>query len=123
MELKYKRIIAGVIDFGIACYAGVFVVQIVSLGKVPVSLFTVILYLVSTFSFLIFKDLLFKNASVGKKIFNISIVKNNGTKLKVTDVIKRNITIVFLVPIEVCLLMTDNVRLGEKWSQTSIHSA
>lgn len=119
MPIILKRILAGIIDFYIICFAATFVVAIVTLGELNVSIVTVIVYLLSVFVFMVFKDKVFRNASIGKKIFRIRVFENNKNSLTIMSCIKRNVTLV-LIPIEIIFLSTTNQRLGDMWAKTTV---
>ncbi len=120
MKNKLKRLLAGFIDFYISCLFGTVVFDIVTLGKNKYTFISVSIYTISTLAFLLLKDAIFKNASIGKRIFKLEIAKKDKTKLTIIDVIKRNIPIVILLPAEVLLLIINNRRIGDIWAKTSI---
>ena len=120
MKNKLKRLLAGFIDFYISCLFGTVIFDIVTLGENKYTVVSVSIYTISTLAFLLLKDSVFKNASIGKRIFKLEIVKKDKTKLTIMDVIKRNVPIVILWPIEVILVIVDNRRIGDSWAKTSI---
>lgn len=63
---------------------------------------------------------MFKNTSIGKQIFKLKVAKTDGTNLMIVDVIKRNIPIIILLPVEALLLIINNRRIGDIWAKTSI---
>ncbi len=68
-----------------------------------------------------FKDFLFRNASIGKKIMKthvISIVDNNKNLRK--QLIIRNLFGVFLLPIEGILVLSGQRRLGDSYTNTAV---
>lgn len=71
-------------------------------------------------SFLL-KDVLFRNASIGKKTFNVSIVSQfNGEKPNIWRIILRNITLV-IWPVEVYLVLyKQKTRLGDRLAKTKV---
>ncbi len=71
-------------------------------------------------SFLL-KDVLFRNASIGKKTFNLSIVSQfNGEKPNIWRIILRNITLV-IWPVEVYLVLyKQKTRLGDRLAKTKV---
>jgi uncharacterized RDD family membrane protein YckC len=80
MTDNFKRAIAAFVDFYIILAISSLLVAIVTLGKLTLTTFTTILYLVSCLVLVVSKDFVFKNASVGKRIFNLRVVKEVGTK-------------------------------------------
>lgn len=119
MPIILRRILAGIIDFYIACAVGVTVVAIITLGELPMTVFTATVYLFSTFAYMVLRDKFFKNASIGKKILRIHVVENNKELLTLLGCIKRNITLI-LVPVEVILLPTTRKRLGDLLAKTEV---
>lgn len=71
----------------------------------------------------LFKDLIFKNASIGKKLFGLHVVDENGRQARYGNLVLRNITLLMLLPIE-CLLVFFNkgVRLGDIIAKTRVTS-
>ena len=117
---KTKRIFASIIDFYIICFLSSCVVGVCTLGELNITPFSLTMYLLSYLLFLVFRDLAFKNASIGKRIFKLKVIKTDGTDLMIGDIIKRNIPIVILVPVEVFLIAVDNRRLGDIWAKTTV---
>ena len=72
---------AGVIDFYIACAVGVTIVAVITLGEMPVTVFTVTVYVLGAFAYIVFRDKFFHNASIGKKILRIHVVENKKEAL------------------------------------------
>ena len=120
MNIKIKRILAAIVDFYVICFLSSVVIFVFTLGRFNVTMFSIMLYLILSFAFLIIKDISFKNASLGKQIFKLKIIKNNGTKLSAVDVIKRNIPLIILMPIEVLMIMANNKRVGDIWAETIV---
>ena len=69
---------------------------------------------------MLIKDCVFKNASIGKRIFMLQVVKTDGTDLTVADLIKRNVPNVIVHPVELFLLVFDDSRLGDRWAGTTV---
>ncbi len=120
MTIKIKRIFASVIDFYVACLVGVSLISVVTLGRLNISALSMLVYLLSVFSCIVLKDLVFKNASIGKRIFGIIIIKTNGTPLCFSDLFKRNILIILLMALEVIFLVLNGKRIGDTWSKTTV---
>ena len=120
MNDKIKRILAAIIDFYIICFLSSAFIGVITLGQFSITPFSITTYLIIFFMLLLIKDFGFKNTSIGKRIFKLKVAKTDGTKLMIVDVIKRNIPIIFLLPIEALLLIVNNRRIGDIWAKTSI---
>ena len=70
---------------------------------------------------LIIKDVILKNGSIGKRVFNIHIVdKTTQDKPKISQLVLRNITLI-IWPVEVYFLFYKHQeRLGDKWANTEV---
>ena len=123
MNIRIKRLLAAIIDFYIICFLSSAFIGVFTMGKFNVTPFSVTLYIAISFVLLIIKDFVFKNASVGKRIFKLEIKKTDETKVTILDVIKRTLPIVVLLPIEVFLLIFNNRRIGDIWAKTFISSS
>lgn len=113
MNDKLKRILAAIIDFYIICFLSTAFIGILTLGRFNITPFSVTIYLVWVSILLVLKDLAFQNESIGKRIFKLKVIKTDGTKLTAVDIIKRNILILVLLPIEIFLLTVDGRRIGD----------
>ena len=120
MNDKIKRILAAIIDFYIICFFSSAFVCVFTLGEFSITPFSIIAYLTISLLLLLFKDFVFKYASIGKRIFKLKVAKTDGTNLMIVDVIKRNIPIIILLPVEALLLIINNRRIGDIWAKTSI---
>ncbi len=120
MNDKLKRIVATVIDFYSICLLASIFTGIITKGNVAVTPFSATVYVTAYFLLLLFKDIVFSNASLGKRICNLKVVKTDGTKLTVVDVIKRNLPGTILLPVEILLLLFNNRRLGDAWAKTAV---
>ena len=117
---KVKRILAALIDFYIICILCTAFVGVITLGKFSTTSFSITAYIMVYLVLLLTKDLTFKNASVGKRIFKLEIIKADGTKLVAADIIKRNISAIFLLPLEALVTLVNNRRIGDIWAKTSV---
>ncbi len=75
LKLKSKRLMASYIDFIISFY--VIYIPLVLIGKlfnndIVIYIFTII-FLIVFYYLIIYKDLLFRNASLGKKVFGLRV--------------------------------------------------
>ena len=120
MNDKIKRILAAIIDFYVICFVSSAFICVFTLGEFSITPFSIIVYLTISLLLLLFKDFMFKNTSIGKRIFKLKVVKTDGTNLMIVDVIKRNIPIIILLPVEALLLIINNRRIGDIWAKTSI---
>ena len=120
MNDKIKRILAAIIDFYIICFLSSAFICIFTLGEFSITPFSIIVYLTISLLLLLFKDFMFKNTSIGKRIFKLKVAKTDGTNLMIVDVIKRNIPIIILLPVEALLLIINNRRIGDILAKTSI---
>ena len=67
------------------------------------------------------KDLVFRNASIGKKIYGLHVVREFGRGMPtVKSMIMRNIPLDFLFPIELVKFMNGEERLGDEWAHTVV---
>ncbi len=128
MSLKSKRVVAAMLDhyfcvtlvviiFGIigAVARDVFNLNI----KEMASIITTAVYFVGVLAFYFLKDLLFKNASLGKRIMKLEIVKKDGTQFTFVDCVKRMLPVALCV-IEIYLLFSNDERLGDSWAKTAV---
>ena len=120
MNDKIKRILAAIIDFYIICFLSSAFICVFTLGEFSITPFFIIVYLTISLLLLLFKDFMFKNTSIGKRIFKLKVAKTDGTNLMIVDVIKRNIPIIILLPVEALLLIINNRRIGDIWAKTAI---
>ena len=92
-----------------------------TLGDLYVTPYSITIYLFAFFILLLTKDCIFKNASIGKLIFKLKVVKNNGTNLMFLDVVKRNLTLTILLPLELALIVLNDCRIGDIWTKTHVN--
>lgn len=124
MQIQIKRLIAGIIDLYIICFISSFIVLIITLGKMDIFL-SVGTYLITFFVQMVFKDMIFGNASIGKKIIKIKVVTmgQNGNintgKLSALVCLKRAMPLI-LLPLELLLIITNNKRMGNMWANTTV---
>ena len=120
MTHKSRRIVASIIDFFVIAFLSSSVIGILTLGDFTVSHFSITIYLLLFFLLFLIKDSVFKNASLGKRLCGIQIIKKDGSKLTITDMIKRNIILIILLPLEILLLVLKNNRIGDVYAKTTI---
>lgn len=122
MKIKLKRLVAGYIDFIICCLLGTSISKVITLRNNNFTFISVSIYAISTIIFIILKDIVFKNASIGKWLFKLEIVKTDETKLRFVDIIKRNVLYIILIPLEVLLLIIHDKRIGDLLAKTLVVS-
>lgn len=126
MSIPLKRIIAGIIDHCISLYIAVMSIYIITEGTCRVTAATVVMFLIVYLMTITFRDLVFKNASIGKKIMRLKITKKRSVSQSFTITfgccLIRGLTSVFLMPIEIILLLSSGDRMGDSWSETVVIS-
>ena len=129
--MSLRRMFADILDFFICFFLAEFIfiklelfddLNMYSSSVFELIMFYVVPYL---FFFILFalKDCIFRNASIGKKLFGIKIVytdKENNEKISFITHCKRSIPLIIL-PIEAFLLVIwGDKRLGDIWAKTKI---
>lgn len=113
-----KRIYAMLIDFLLSSL----LVQLVSFTfdffEIVIPYYSYVIIIIGVF-LLIFKDVLYGNASIGKKILKIEVRMNDGQVPSLMKLIMRNLTI-FIWPIECILILHQNKRIGDIIFKTSV---
>lgn len=119
-----KRIVAMIIDYYIILlivYIPLFFYVCINKPEPDIlfddTLFTFIM--ASCVILILFKDLLFKNKSIGKKIMGIEIRDNNNKIPSFPILILRNITVI-IWPIECLLILLKKNRIGDTIFKTKI---
>lgn len=120
MKIKFYRLIAAWIDHTLFCLVGTSIVGIITVGSFDANVVTVSVYVISYFLLILSKDLICKNASIGKRIFKIKVVRTDGSHIRTVDLIKRNLPILFILPIEIFMVMINTRRFGDLWSKTVV---
>ena len=123
--MKQKRIIASMIDWGIIIIlAGILSVILPSYQIYDFEIIKIIINLLVISIYISFKDLLFRNASLGKAIVGLRIVKiNNKERVSIYSVIMRNV--VLLIPIIWWLefykvVKNQTIRQADIWFKTQV---
>ena len=119
---KYKRIIAGIIDLYIASIFSYFIIAIFTNGTFEANTMTIFIYIITLSIAIISKDIIFKNQSIGKKIFKIVIKDCNKQTIvpKKEKLVLRNIILVILFPLEFLMIFLFNERFGDILLSTKI---
>ena len=120
MSLKTKRLIAGLVDHYCICFVASGLVGILTLGSFRISLFSGIAFFLAFFLLVLLKDCVFQNASLGKRLFKLVVVKKGEGKVKTGDLLKRNVTVIVLLPLEILMLVAGGTRLGDAWAKTEV---
>ena len=120
MKIKLFRLIAAEIDHTLFCLVATSIVGIITVGSFDANAVTVSVYVISYFLLILSKDLICKNASIGKRIFKIKVVRTDGSPIRTVDLIKRNLPILFMLPIEIFMVMINSRRFGDLWSKTVV---
>lgn len=119
--MRSKRLFAAYVDFVISVVLSTIITAIITCGKLDITPLSIVSYFASFIVFMTAKDIVFKNASIGKRFFKLSVVKTDGTRLTLLDAIKRAIPL-FLLPIEIILMIINDRRLGDVWAGTTIRN-
>ena len=76
-------------------------------------------YLLFGLFLFLLKDLVFRNASIGKRALNLEILKSDNTVPSVSTLILRNI-FVFLWPIDAILILANKRKIGDIIFKTKV---
>lgn len=120
--IKTKRFIALYIDFLISFIFIYFPVLISDNVFENIIVVRVIITIISLCSFvwlMIHKDLLFKNASIGKKLMGLKIYNNNEIPEK-NIIIKRNELTFLIFPLYIFLILFKNKSYGDLKYNTEV---
>ena len=120
MIVKAKRLMAALIDFVIICFISSSFVGVITRGEFNVTPFSAAVYVSTCLFFLLFRDAFCKKNSLGKRLLRLRVTTTDGSQLTILDVIKRNMPILLLMPLEILLIMVDNHRIGDVWTRTTV---
>ena len=118
--VKVQRIVAAYIDFMLICLVSSFLTYCISFNEEQLSVLSLAVYFISFFLMYIFRDCIFKDASVGKKIMKIKVASLTKQKITWEVEFKRNILMFLLAPIEILLVMIYNERIGDRIAHTVV---
>lgn len=125
-NVKFKRLIALYIDFIFIVIFTTLIIQIITLGKID-AFSSPIIICIAIFSALILafiltsrKDLLFKNASIGKKIMGIAIYTEDGNIPIKNILIKRISSHLLFFPMEIINILLNNKTSGDEEYKTIV---
>lgn len=114
MILFIRRIIAQAIDIFLIAAIAALIPQ-----NIPFSLVArdfCVLFLLLT------KDLLFRNASIGKKITGLVVLGQNGERPPIGKMMLRNATLLLLFWFELWQLKNGEIRLGDSFCDTHVEA-
>lgn len=126
--MKLKRLLAGLLDYciiNIICAylsSWIFKDYSVYYSSKSESIRFLVLSVVIFMTFWTFKDCVFKNASIGKKLLQIKVVyvdKENKGKIDILTHLKRSIPSILSI-FELSLLLVGYNRLGDIWAKTTV---
>ncbi len=121
MQIRIKRIIAALIDHVICTYLAGIIPAVIGSIIGDDYVFHMMLFALLFYSVLfIFRDLIFKNASIGKRILGIKILRKDDIKISAWTCILRNLILVLLYPIETYLIFKNGDRLGDRLTGTMV---
>lgn len=124
-----KRIVAYLIDYIILWILLLLLVGIGNfitgyLSPTQIEIFVLVGIYIITFTipiYIAFKDFLFRNASIGKKIMRIHVVSKTGNQMVLSrQLIARNLFGLFLLPIEFILIVFGQTRMGDYYAKTEV---
>ncbi len=118
--VKVQRIVAAYIDFMLICLISSLLTYFISFNEEQLSVFSAMVYFISFFLMYIFRDCVFKNASVGKKIMKLKVISDTTQEAMWKTALKRNALLFLLSPIEVLLVIIYNERIGDKIAHTTV---
>lgn len=127
MKLKLKRLFAAYIDIGLIIICSSILADLITLRNfnlnAPIGLLilAIIIFFGFTYYFWLLKDLMFKNASFGKKILGLGIFYENGKIPSFKILINRNrSSISIFYPIQILYILINNRTSGDKKYNTIV---
>jgi uncharacterized RDD family membrane protein YckC len=125
-SLKLKRLMAIIIDFILIIFVSTIITTIITFDNFNLSastfykIISTSIYCILFIAMFISKDLLFKNASLGKKIFGLEIFLENNKIPNKKTIIKRTSFSFPLFPIDIILIILNNKTRGDVRYKTKI---
>ena len=124
--MKLKRIIAMFIDWNLSgipalIYSLLFLSlvnhfpQAVGFAVIPFPFFVISLPLI-----FVYRDVIFKGQSIGKRIFKLKIVDLETKNLPLKSKLIRRNVFFFILPIEIILIIIKNQTIGDMVTNTTI---
>lgn len=121
MEVNFRRAVAFLIDHFFICLLGIMAMAVVTLGRLDITPLSLITFFCVAILVLLFRDKVFGNASIGKKVMKLKVVVLSGQGLTISVLLKRTLPIILLLfPLEMVLVLTCNKRLGDMWAGTEV---
>lgn len=111
MMLKIRRILAICVDYYIIVLCTVILNFIID--------HSLFIDCVIVNFYILFKDLMFRNQSIGKKLFKLKVSTINGTTPNWGVLILRNLTVI-IWPIEIILILIYNRRITDFILKTQV---
>lgn len=112
MSLFKARFMANIVDF--LCIA--FVLSLCSfLLPVSQNILIFLLYLLY-----VLKDVVFSNASIGKKLFHLQVVGTDGNRVGFKRIVLRNIPSLLLAAFELYQIQKGEQRIGDFIADTNV---
>lgn len=124
--IKLKRLIALYIDLFIAIFTATIIMEVITLGNfstiTSILLICILctLYIILIFKIFIRKDLIFKNASIGKKILGLQILDANNNIPDKKVLINRNKDLFPLFPLDILYIILYNQTTTDKKYHTKV---
>jgi uncharacterized RDD family membrane protein YckC len=128
-RMSIKRIVAYLIDYIILWILllllvgiGYFITGYLSPKQNEIFVFVGIYIITFTIPiYIALKDIVFRNASTGKKIMRIHVVSTNGNQMVLSrQLVSRNLFGLFLLPIEFILILFGQTRMGDYYAKTEV---
>ena len=113
MTLKQKRLLSIAIDYFVCLYIVVPITWILNINYIYQFFLVIIVFS--------FKDLVFKNKSIGKRKFGLEILDNNNNIPSKLALYLRNFTAVIWF-VEIFLILLFNKRIGDFIFKTKVVS-
>ena len=120
MGIRWRRIAALGIDLYILIFSITSVLFIINRGEKTMPLWMAIVNVILFSLGCLFKDCVFCNGSVGKKIVRLKIVKNDGGPVRTVDRIIRSLGAILTYPVYMILILVAGKHLGDVWSKTEV---
>jgi DNA-binding transcriptional ArsR family regulator len=129
VQILVRRVVAGLIDFGIFVFPGVTFFLILGDGlKIEIHTFLIVIYLQLTLQFAYASFVIMEahnGQTIGKYIMKIRVVKMNGDKISILESAVRNIGKVFLLPLDFLIGVlffreNGNIKFFDYYTKTTV---
>lgn len=125
--MKIKRLLSNFVDFTIIVLISTILMNVTTCFKPDLlssTSFLVLVVIVCSSSFLlliVLKDIFLNNYSLGKKIFNLVIVSDNGELIDSKKIlIKRNIVSLLFLGVNIITILISNKSIGDYVYKTNV---